>query len=78
MTLASALINIPMKYILHIFMQVDISEVKNIPKQGPLILATNHINSLDAPVGFTHLYPRPLSGFAKSEFWRNPAMRLLF
>lgn len=78
MTLASALVNIPMKFILHTFLQVDTTEVKKIPMQGPLILATNHINMLDAPAGFTHLYPRPLSAFAKSEFWRNPAIRLLF
>jgi len=78
MSIASALVNIPMKFILHTFMQVDDSEVKTIPMEGPLILATNHINFLDAPIGITHLHPRPLSAFAKSEFWRNPIIRLLF
>ncbi len=67
-----------MKAILHTFMRIDDSEVKKIPMQGPLILATNHINSLDAPVGFTHLHPRPLSAFVKIETWDNPALGILF
>lgn len=78
MTLALSLINTPMKAILHTFMAIDDSEVKKIPMQGPLILATNHINSLDAPIGFTHLHPRPLSAFAKVETWNNPVLGKLF
>ncbi len=78
MSFASAIVNIPMKFILHTFMQVDDTEIARIPAQGPLILVTNHINLLDAPLGITHLHPRQISGFAKSEFWQNPVIRLLF
>lgn len=78
MTLAINLINAPMKAILRTLMDIDDSEVKKIPMQGPLILATNHINSLDAPVGFTHLHPRELSAFVKIETWDNPVLGALF
>ena len=78
MTLASSLINPPIKAILSTFLDVDDDDVARIPMQGPLILATNHINSLDAPVGFSHLHPRPLTAFVKIETWNNWFMRFLF
>lgn len=78
MTLASSLINPPIKAILSTFLDVDADDVARIPMQGPLILATNHINSLDAPVGFSHLHPRPLTAFVKIETWNNWFMKFLF
>lgn len=78
MTLALNLVNTPMKAILRTIMNIDDREVKKIPLTGPLILATNHINSLDAPVGFTHLHPRQLTAFVKIETWNNPALKVLF
>ncbi len=38
----------------------------------------NHVNFLDAPVMYTHLQPRPVTGFVKAETWDNPVMGLLF
>lgn len=78
MTFALNLINAPMKAILRTIMDIDDSELKKVPMKGPLILATNHINSLDAPVGFTHLHPRELSAFVKIETWDNPLLGALF
>jgi 1-acyl-sn-glycerol-3-phosphate acyltransferase len=78
MTLASILINPPIKAILSTFLHVDDSEVARIPMQGPLILASNHINTLDAPVGFSHLHPRPLTAFVKTETFNNFFLKLLF
>ncbi|MBA3075839.1 MAG: 1-acyl-sn-glycerol-3-phosphate acyltransferase [Anaerolineae bacterium] len=78
MTLASTIINPPIKAILSTILKVDDSEVMRIPMQGPLILATNHINSLDAPVGFSYLHPRPVTAFVKVETWNNFLMKWLF
>lgn len=78
MTLLSVLINPPIKAILSTFLKVDSSEVASIPMEGPLIIATNHINSLDAPVGFSHLHPRPLTAFVKTETWDNLFLKFLF
>ncbi|MBA4385953.1 MAG: hypothetical protein C0410_14535 [Anaerolinea sp.] len=78
MTLASSIINPPIRLILSTFLKVDDSEVGRIPMQGPLIIATNHINSLDAPVGFSHLHPRPVTAFVKVETWNNFLMKWLF
>ncbi len=78
MMLAASLINPPIKAILSTFIKVDDREVARIPMQGPLILATNHINSWDAPVGFSHLHPRPVTAFVKVETWDNFFLRFLF
>ena len=78
MTIASSIINPPIKAILSTFLNVDASEVARVPMQGPLIIATNHINSLDAPVGFSHLHPRPITAFVKVETWDNFFLKFLF
>jgi 1-acyl-sn-glycerol-3-phosphate acyltransferase len=78
MTLASSIINPTFKALLSTFINVDDSEVARIPMEGPLILATNHINSWDAPVGFSHLHPRPVTAFVKVETWDNLFMKFLF
>ncbi len=72
------IINPPLKAILSTFLHVDDREVMRIPMKGPLILAMNHINWLDAPVGFSHLHPRPLTAFAKIETWDKLFLRILF
>jgi 1-acyl-sn-glycerol-3-phosphate acyltransferase len=71
-------VNPPLKAILRAFMRIDDAAVAEVPLRGPLILATNHINWLDAPVGFSHLHPRPLTAFAKIETWDNFLLRTLF
>lgn len=71
-------INPPIKALLSTFLRVDDSEVARIPMRGPLILAMNHINWLDAPVGFSHLHPRPMTAFAKIETWNKFFLRIIF
>lgn len=72
------IINPPIKALLSTFLRVDDQEVDRIPMHGPLIIATNHVNWLDAPVGFSHLHPRPLTAFAKVETWDKLLLRILF
>jgi len=57
---------------------INDSDLAKVPRQGPLILYTNHINFLDAPVLYCRLQPRPLTGFAKSETWDDPLLGPLF
>lgn len=78
MILTSRHINPPIKAILRTILHIDDAAVSAVPMQGPLILATNHINWLDAPVGFSHLHPRPVTAFAKIETWDNFLLRTLF
>jgi 1-acyl-sn-glycerol-3-phosphate acyltransferase len=58
--------------------RVDDAQVERIPRQGPLILVTNHVNFLDVPVLYTHLFPRPLTTLIKSENWDHVITRNFF
>lgn len=72
------LVNTIIRIILHILLKIDTSELKRVPKFGPLIVVANHVNFLDAPVLITHLVPRPITGFVKRETWDDPVMAFLF
>jgi 1-acyl-sn-glycerol-3-phosphate acyltransferase len=58
--------------------RIDGAELKHVPGHGPLILAVNHINSLDAPLLLAHLQPRRMRGLAKIETWDNKFIGWLF
>lgn len=78
MTLAFAIVTYSIKYLTKVLCKVDGSELNKVPFQGPLIVVSNHINFLEVPVLYTHLQPRKMTGFAKAETWKNPALGLLF
>jgi 1-acyl-sn-glycerol-3-phosphate acyltransferase len=63
--------------ILALICKVDRAELAKVPRKGPLILVTNHVNFLEAPLLYAYLFPRDISGFAKTETWRNPFLGLL-
>jgi 1-acyl-sn-glycerol-3-phosphate acyltransferase len=78
MSVISCVINSTIKTLIRICCRVHDEPLKQIPKQGPLITVSNHISFLEAPLLYTHLLPRKLSGFSKAEFWDKPVSRFLF
>ena len=54
------------------------SRTKKVPHHGPLIVFTNHTGSIEVPLIFSQLQPRPLTGLAKIETWDNAFMGWLF
>ena len=72
------LVNNIVKFISHLFLKIDASELEKFPDKGPLLSVANHINFLDAPIIITHLYPRPTTGLVKQETWDNPLFAFLF
>jgi 1-acyl-sn-glycerol-3-phosphate acyltransferase len=58
--------------------RIERAELAQVPMRGPLILAVNHINSLEVPLLFAHLQPRRMIGLAKIETWNNKLMGWLF
>jgi 1-acyl-sn-glycerol-3-phosphate acyltransferase len=68
----------PIRVLSRTLCRVYDAELAGIPHEGPLILIANHVNFLDVPVLYTHLIPRPVTGFAKIETWNNPALGLFF
>jgi 1-acyl-sn-glycerol-3-phosphate acyltransferase len=57
--------------------RIDAAELAKVPRKGPLIIAMNHINFLEAPLLYGHLYPRDIAGFAKAETWAVPVVGML-
>jgi 1-acyl-sn-glycerol-3-phosphate acyltransferase len=78
MNLVYSVVTSSIKIITQILCEIDDSQLSKIPGQGPLIIASNHINFIEVPVVYTHLQPRAITGFVKAETWENPVMGFLF
>jgi len=78
MTLAFKAVTNTIKGLTRVLCRIEEAPLGQIPQHGPLILVCNHINFLEVPLVFTHLQPRPVTGFAKSETWDNPFLGPLF
>lgn len=78
MTLSQQIVNTTVRGLTALVCRVNAEQLAKIPDHGPLILVANHINFLDVPVIITRLQPRPVTGFAKAETWKNSITRILF
>ncbi len=78
MSLAFWTVTYTIKGLTRMMCRVEDSPLAKVPPKGPLILVCNHINFMDVPLVFSHLQPRPVTGFAKSETWDNPLLGSLF
>jgi len=70
-------VNFVIKKAIRLFCIIDEKELEKVPDSGPLIIISNHINFIEVPLLYTHLLPRPVTGFAKAEGWKNPFGRYL-
>jgi 1-acyl-sn-glycerol-3-phosphate acyltransferase len=78
MSLVKSVVNTSLKGVSRLLCRVDDEQLRRVPLMGPLIIVSNHINFIEVPLIYTHMQPRPLTGFAKAETWDNPIMALLF
>lgn len=78
MSLAFWTVTHTIKGLTRMMCRVEDSPLARVPSKGPLILVCNHINFMDVPLVFSHLQPRSVTGFAKSETWENPFLGALF
>lgn len=77
MRIDQTFVNYAIKQAICLFCKIDEKELKKVPDTGPLIIVSNHINFIEVPLLYTHLLPRPVTGFAKAEGWKNPFLRYL-
>ena len=77
MTLMHRVVTSVIKTLIGLLCDVHSAALSRVPKQGPLILITNHINFLEVPLIFTYLQPRPVIGLVKEENWHHPFTRWL-
>lgn len=63
---------------LEVMCRVDKSTLHKVPKTGPLIAYSNHTGSIEVPILFTELLPRPVTGLAKVETWDGWFLNFVF
>lgn len=78
MNLSHWFVYIIIKVGLNILCRVDAQRLEQVPARGPMILISNHTGSLEVPMLFAWLQPRPLTGWAKIETWDKPFFHWLF
>lgn len=71
-------VNVSLRAVTNMLCRIEDEQMAKIPPSGPLLLVTNHVNFLEAPVLISRIQPRPLTGFVKVETWDNPLMGALF
>ena len=65
------------RLILLIWTRKQVEGLENIPRQGPVILASNHVNLLDPPL-LAVLVPRRIVYMGKIELWKTPIIGPLY
>lgn len=60
-------------------LRLDAPDLKTVfPKDGPLIVITNHTGQVEVPVFATLLQPRKITGWGKAEAFENLFLRWVF
>jgi len=65
------------KGLMSLLCRVDDGQLVRVPDRGPLIVVTNHVNILEIPIIYTHLQPRPVTGFVAAYRWDSRWWRWL-
>jgi len=78
MSILERIVNAVIKTIVRTVCRIDDAELAKVPDKGPLIIITNHVTFLEAPVVYTHLMPRPLTAYSKTESWDKSFRGWLF
>jgi len=77
MTVTHRLVTSTIKALTAFLCRIEADQLARVPERGPLIVVANHVNFLEVPILYTHLWPRPVTGFAKVETWDTPGLRFL-
>lgn len=77
MPVAEPIVNGAIRLLLHTLCRVDKGQLEKIPPRGPAILITNHTTSLEGPIYYVLMAPRPRTALGKQELWDNFATRFL-
>jgi 1-acyl-sn-glycerol-3-phosphate acyltransferase len=77
MTLTHRIVTATFKGLTSLLCRVDDAQLARVPDQGPLIVVTNHVNILEIPIIYTHLQPRPVTGFVSAHRWDSRWSRWL-
>lgn len=77
MSILHNLVNRMLKGILRLTCRIDFPNIESIPKQGPLLIVTNHVSALEGPLLYLFMRPRNTIALAKKELWDHAVTRRL-
>ncbi len=77
MSFVRALVTRLIRFVISLLCRVDASELAKLPRRGPFVVATNHVNFLEVPLLYSWLWPRRLIGLVKRETWDQPVLGFL-
>src|SRR2546422_9537503 len=60
-------------FLLPLYARIEVAGMENMPRSGPLILASNHLNDVDPGILSTRI-PRRLVYMTKVELFRVPVL----
>jgi 1-acyl-sn-glycerol-3-phosphate acyltransferase len=64
-----------LRSLFHLVMKMEVAGLENFPRQGPAILAANHVTNFDVfPIQFA--LSRPIFFMGKAELFKNPLLDL--
>jgi len=66
------------KFGLEVMCKIEKENWEAIPQHGPLIAYANHTGTVEAPLVFTQMQPRKVTGLAKIETWDNKFLGWVF
>lgn len=79
MAFRRAAVSCVLRAVLGTLCRVDSGGFKEtLSKNGPMLVAFNHVNFLEVPMLVAYSHPLKVTGLAKSETWRNPVFAFLF
>ncbi len=78
MNLIKWIVNIALRTYFNIVCRIDTPDLHKIPKEGPIIIITNHTGRIEVPIFVAYLQPRLITGWAKVESWDNWFLRWIF
>ena len=55
--------------------KIEVSGLENVPKDGPLLIASNHPNGFLEPIIIACLFPRPLHFMVRGDVFNKPWLR---
>jgi 1-acyl-sn-glycerol-3-phosphate acyltransferase len=71
------LANLVLRFLMLILLDYEVEGLENLPQEGPVITAQNHMIFVDTVVGAAFI-ARQVVGMSKAENYRNPLVALLF
>lgn len=74
MSVSQALVVNVLNGLTSLICRIDDEELRGVPRNGPLIIFTNHVNILEIPIIYTRLQPRPVRGMLLAERWKIPVV----